>query len=85
MTGKKAQAVITINRDWCKCCDLCIELCPAGVFTRSENVGPQGRPEPLVTAPEKCVICRLCELSCPDIAITVREKSAGKETGGAKE
>jgi 2-oxoglutarate ferredoxin oxidoreductase subunit delta len=84
MTEKQAPVEITINRRWCKCCYLCIAVCPTGVYTRSEKVGAKGLAEPLVTYPEKCIKCFLCELSCPDIAITVVEKAPRRKAAAKK-
>ena len=73
MTQKKTRVKIEINREWCKCCCLCIDACPKGVFERSEEVGAKGLAEPLVAHPENCINCSMCQLSCPDIAITITE------------
>ena len=64
---------IRIDYNWCKCCYLCIEVCPQDVFERSDYIGEKGVAVPLVAHPEECVRCRLCELMCPDIAISLRE------------
>jgi 2-oxoglutarate ferredoxin oxidoreductase subunit delta len=65
---------IFIYHDWCKSCGICYEFCPTGVFTSDKS----GRP--VVANPDKCTVCLLCEMLCPDMAITVykeREKKAG--------
>lgn len=62
----------------CKACDICVSVCPAGVLSM--------RPEPSSTlgamidivAPESCIGCNECELTCPDFAINVAEKSEFK-------
>jgi 2-oxoglutarate ferredoxin oxidoreductase subunit delta len=59
---------VTIFPAWCKKCGLCHRFCPAGVFERDES----GRP--YVAHGEKCVNCRMCELRCPDFAISVDVK-----------
>lgn len=63
-------AVITIgplklNREACKKCGVCVDLCPRQVFT----TGDDGCPNP--TNIERCTECKLCELWCPDYAIEV--------------
>lgn len=77
----KPPAEIKINLEWCKCCCICIEVCPVRVYTRSDYVGGKGSAIPLVAHPEKCIRCSLCELMCPDMAISVRDdgKSASKK------
>lgn len=56
---------LLLNRQRCKRCGICIELCPRQVFTTTY----EGYPEP--TNIEKCTRCKLCELWCPDYAIEV--------------
>lgn len=58
---------ITINKNWCKTCGICIALCPKNVF----DVG--GDEYPVPKRQEDCVGCRLCELRCPDFAVKVEE------------
>ena len=54
--------------NWCKGCDICVAFCPRKVFTlSSETVKAE------VTRPEKCIICGLCQLLCPDFAIDLKE------------
>jgi 2-oxoglutarate ferredoxin oxidoreductase subunit delta len=57
--------VITVDSRTCKKCGICVEFCPRSVL----GAGPLG--EVLVLKPEACSECRLCELRCPDLAITV--------------
>ncbi len=64
---KNAAIEITIVKKWCKNCGICVEFCPAKVFT----LGTLN--EPIISAPEACTVCRLCELRCPEFAIMVTE------------
>ena len=57
-----------IFKDWCKACGICASFCPKGVIKRNEAG------EPVIAAPEKCSGCRVCELRCPDFAISIKEK-----------
>ncbi len=56
---------IVVYRDWCKACGVCIEFCPKRVLDASSNGIP------VVAHPEQCISCDLCELLCPDFAITL--------------
>ena len=68
--AKKHPMEILIQMKWCKNCGICVEFCPKKVFA------PGKLNEPIISAPEKCTGCRLCELRCPEFAITVTEKEA---------
>lgn len=56
---------LLLNRQACKKCGVCVELCPRQVFTTDD----EGYPNP--TNIERCTSCKLCELWCPDYAIEV--------------
>jgi 2-oxoglutarate ferredoxin oxidoreductase subunit delta len=56
---------IVINRRWCKGCGICIDFCPKSVFERDEDG------KPVVKDISACIVCRMCELRCPDFAIRV--------------
>ena len=84
MSKKQIEVEISINREWCKCCYLCIAACPVGVYARSGKVGAKGLDELLVAYPEKCVKCFLCELSCPDMAISIKELPVAEDKRTAK-
>ena len=56
---------LALNRDRCKRCGICVELCPRRVY----GTTPEGYPE--ITDVERCSRCMLCELWCPDFAIEV--------------
>ena len=58
-------SVLDINLGWCKGCGICVMVCPKKVLGQDE------RGKAVVDDPDNCIKCRLCELSCPDFAITV--------------
>ncbi len=48
---------------WCKKCGICVEFCPTGALAnRADKV-------PYLAEPDKCTLCGLCWLRCPDMAI----------------
>lgn len=64
---------IIVSSKLCKRCGICIEFCPVKVFTQEMDG---------ITIPEnkeKCIGCRLCELRCPDFAITVEVVNNGEK------
>ena len=57
--------VIEIKLSWCKGCGICVEFCPKQVLAMQDGY-------PVVVDREACNRCQLCDLRCPDFAITVR-------------
>lgn len=64
MTRKRLQELL-IRREWCKGCGICVALCPKQVL----ELDAEGKSKPV--RPKDCICCRMCELRCPDLAITV--------------
>ena len=56
---------ISISAELCKRCGICIAFCPKDVFVATRDGLPK------VVALENCINCRLCELRCPDFAISL--------------
>ncbi len=62
---------VSVNRQWCKGCGICIAFCPRQALELRE-----GRSAPVSGL---CIACGLCERYCPDLAITVQpRKKPGK-------
>ena len=59
---------ITVNELWCKACGICIEYCPKKVLVANE------KSYPVAKNIDNCIHCMLCELRCPDFAISVEKK-----------
>jgi len=65
MTEKeKKLPTISIKKEWCKSCEICVEFCPTDVLAMNGAY-------PEVVNLEACTACGLCEIRCPDFAITV--------------
>ncbi len=56
---------ISVRREWCKSCGICIEFCPKDVLV------PDDQEKPILKNIDACIKCGFCELRCPDFAITV--------------
>ncbi|MGA1843825.1 MAG: ferredoxin family protein [bacterium] len=63
---------LTIEKDWCKGCELCIEACPHHLLSLSEDLNASGFHYAVLTDPEECTGCASCALMCPDLAIQIR-------------
>ena len=77
--------MIEVKDDWCKGCEICIERCPVNALEESDRLNKRGIRPPQLKKENECNFCRLCELICPDLAITVipdekEEKKAMKKT-----
>ncbi len=74
---------IRINPDYCKGCNLCIEICPRKVFEKGDEPSDRGYIQPKIVHEDGCpnydrkreqdMICELCILICPDQAISWEE------------
>lgn len=67
---------ITIKRDLCKGCGLCITACPKASIKMSEKLNIKGYHPAEYTEDKnsenrKCNACTLCAIICPDVAIEV--------------
>ncbi len=72
----------------CKACDICVDACPAGVLSMQQEPASTLGAMISVIAPEACIGCNECELTCPDFAIFVASKKEfkfAKLTDSAKE
>ena len=67
-----AKFIQEINRKWCKRCGLCILYCPKKVYD-ADSLGA-----PIMARAEDCVGCTLCEMRCPDFALSIEQAEAGK-------
>ena len=75
MTKKKKRGKITIERDICKGCYICISVCANKVICISDKLNQQGYyPSEFKENEEEgkvCIGCSLCAIMCPDVAIEV--------------
>ena len=59
-------AKLTIDRETCKGCGLCAEVCPKQINTKGYH--PIG-----ITDQESCIGCAFCARMCPDAVIKVEK------------
>lgn len=53
---------LTVDKDWCKGCGICVAFCPKNVLEIKEG-------KVVIKDLEACIQCGQCELRCPDFAI----------------
>ena len=67
-------AKLTINKEACKGCGLCVTACPKKILRVSQTVSNnQGYFVVEEIAPEQCIACAFCAPMCPDGVITVEK------------
>jgi 2-oxoglutarate ferredoxin oxidoreductase subunit delta len=64
---------LSINRQWCKGCGICVAFCPTRVLEMDAG------DKVVAVRIEDCTACGRCALRCPDLAITVTREE--KKTG----
>ncbi len=69
---------VWVNTSRCKACDICVDACPAGVLSMQQEPTSTLGAMISVVAPESCIGCNECELSCPDFAIYVADRKEFK-------
>ena len=69
----KDKIIIEINEEWCKGCEICVDVCPQDVFIMQDF---KARIQNL----DSCTGCLLCEVLCPDFAIIIKKTEKKKRT-----
>ncbi|GHV82934.1 4Fe-4S ferredoxin [Spirochaetia bacterium] len=62
---------ITINRELCKGCLLCVRVCAAKSLEADKELNNQGVYPALIAQASKCTGCGNCFEVCPDVCICV--------------
>lgn len=67
-------AKLTIDKETCKGCGLCVAACPKGILgvSKTESNG-KGYFVVEELDPDKCIACAFCATMCPDCVITVEK------------
>lgn len=56
------EKALTIEKKWCKGCNICVEFCPKKVLELEDG-------KVVIKNFDACIQCGQCELRCPDYAI----------------
>ena len=73
-TANQSKYKITVIQNRCKGCQFCVELCPKKNLKQSKDYNPKGYRFVYSEDDRECINCGLCEIVCPDFAITVTER-----------
>lgn len=71
-----AAKVHVIDTRRCKSCELCVAACPKKVLAIGKEINEQGYNFVIQAQPENCVLCNICGIVCPDIAVGVVAEKA---------
>jgi len=71
-----AKGKIVIDRERCKGCHLCIDVCPKGIIEVNDGLNLKGYHPARFTeeadkGEQECTACQMCALVCPEVAIEV--------------
>jgi len=69
-----ASIVISIDKEKCKGCQLCVFFCPSKNLILSDDLNKKGIKSAKVKDVSICSGCGLCFLVCPDCCIEIYEK-----------
>ncbi|MBU0709596.1 MAG: 4Fe-4S dicluster domain-containing protein [Candidatus Omnitrophica bacterium] len=64
-------AKVTINKDKCKGCLFCINVCPRKTLKKSVKLNKRGVNYVEFKSGKQCVGCTMCAIICPDCCIEV--------------
>lgn len=72
LKGVYILAKMTVNRERCKGCSLCVSACPKKIIViRKDIITPKGYCPAECSYESKCTGCAMCFTVCPDCAIEV--------------
>lgn len=74
---------IILDKDFCKGCQLCVAVCPKNVWELSQTRNQKGYLVPFAPRVDDCSGCLQCEMTCPDLAITVLQHTRQREADHA--
>jgi 2-oxoglutarate ferredoxin oxidoreductase subunit delta len=76
---------VTIERNRCKGCELCVHVCPKQVLAMSKDINDKGYFFSHVVNQPACIGCRFCAFICPDVAIEVAQLDSPMTAPAGKE
>ncbi|MBN2484321.1 MAG: 4Fe-4S dicluster domain-containing protein [Candidatus Omnitrophica bacterium] len=71
---KQSRHSVTIKKDKCKGCKLCVIYCPTKHLRLSDTLNKRGVHYAEINETTQCVGCGRCYLMCPDCCIEIIEE-----------
>ncbi|MGO5548359.1 4Fe-4S binding protein [Lachnospiraceae bacterium LCP19S3_B12] len=71
MESEEFTMAVYIDKELCKSCKICMNICPKNVFEITHHVNKKGYNYVEAVREEDCISCGQCETSCPDFVIHV--------------
>ena len=68
---------VTVNKDRCKECGLCIHHCPRKAISKCDVLNANGY-YPVQVDDEACIACGMCYITCPDGVFNVSGNTEGE-------
>jgi len=65
--------MLTIKKEWCKSCGMCIQNCPKQALAKKGEFNDSGY-EVVDVDRDKCVECGICYTVCPDWVFEIRKE-----------
>ncbi len=62
---------VVINEEFCKGCELCVDICPKSALALGDKTNSKGYYSVYLVKPDVCTSCALCAVICPDVALEV--------------
>ena len=66
---------VKIDKERCKGCELCVDLCPHKVLAISKALNSKGLHFSTAVDESKCTACLQCATICPDAAIEIEKET----------
>ena len=71
--------LIKIDKERCKGCELCIEVCSKSLLSMSSAINSKGAHFPEISSQDDCQGCLQCSIICPDAAIEIEQNNHDHE------
>lgn len=65
---------VYIDKELCKSCKICVNICPKNVYEITHKVNKKGYNYVKASRMDACNTCRICEMSCPDFVIHIEKQ-----------